>query len=145
MLKRRTASAGFFSQSGTIKRQGQFPVIYINFKEVKGSNYKEIVSSIIDQIIELYERFNYLEQYIQEDNKFFSIPQKVKLKNYLSGDINISYLKNSLKFLSQILYKHFKQKVYILIDEYDTPINNAYLELVLSHLLPSMMICGIWS
>ncbi|WP_341751934.1 AAA family ATPase [Candidatus Tisiphia endosymbiont of Piscicola geometra] len=111
-----------------IKRQGQFPVIYINFKEVKGSNYKEIVSSIIDQIIELYERFNYLEQYIQEDNKFFSIPQKVKLKNYLSGDINISYLKNSLKFLSQILYKHFKQKVYILIDEYDTPINNAYLE-----------------
>ncbi|WP_367363751.1 AAA family ATPase [Candidatus Tisiphia endosymbiont of Nedyus quadrimaculatus] len=112
-----------------IKRQGQFPVIYINFKEVKGSNYKEIVSSIIDQIIELYERFNYLEQYIQEDNKFFSISQKVKLKNYLSGDINISYLKNSLKFLSQILYKHFKQKVYILIDEYDTPINNAYLEL----------------
>ncbi|WP_341758731.1 AAA family ATPase [Candidatus Tisiphia endosymbiont of Ditula angustiorana] len=111
-----------------IKRQGQFPVIYINFKEVKGSNYKEIVSSIIDQIIELYERFNYLEQYLQEDNKFFSIPQKVKLKNYLSGDINISYLKNSLKFLSQILYKHFKQKVYILIDEYDTPINNAYLE-----------------
>ncbi|WP_341747604.1 AAA family ATPase [Candidatus Tisiphia endosymbiont of Dascillus cervinus] len=111
-----------------IKRQGQFPVIYINFKEVKGSNYKEIVSSIIDQLIELYERFNYLEQYIQEDNKFFSIPQKVKLKNYLSGDINISYLKNSLKFLSQILYKHFKQKVYILIDEYDTPINNAYLE-----------------
>ncbi|MFU7503298.1 MAG: AAA family ATPase, partial [Candidatus Tisiphia sp.] len=112
-----------------IKRQGQFPVIYINFKEVKGSNYKEIISSIIDQIIELYERFNYLEQYIQEDNKFFSIPQKVKLKNYLSGDINISYLKNSLKFLSQILYKHFKQRVYILIDEYDTPINNAYLEL----------------
>ncbi|WP_417904541.1 AAA family ATPase [Candidatus Tisiphia endosymbiont of Micropterix aruncella] len=111
-----------------IKRQGQFPVIYINFKEVKGSNYKEIVSSIIDQIIELYERFNYLEQYTQEGSKFLSIPQKVKLKNYLSGDINISYLKNSLKFLSQILYKHFKQKVYILIDEYDTPINNAYLE-----------------
>ncbi|MDR0773753.1 MAG: ATP-binding protein [Rickettsia sp.] len=112
-----------------MKRQGQFPVIYINFKEVKGSNYKEIVSSIIDQIIELYERFNYLEQYTQEGSKFLSIPQKVKLKNYLSGDINTNYLKNSLKFLSQILYKHFKQRVYILIDEYDTPINNAYLEL----------------
>ncbi|WP_341757412.1 AAA family ATPase [Candidatus Tisiphia endosymbiont of Ditula angustiorana] len=112
-----------------IKRQGQFPVIYVNFKEVKGSNYKEIVSSIIDQIMELYEKFNYLEQYVQEDNKTFSIPQKVKLKNYLNGTININYLKNSLKFLSQILYKHFKQKVYILIDEYDTPINNAYLEL----------------
>jgi hypothetical protein len=112
-----------------IKRQGQFPVIYINFKEVKGSNYKEIVSSIIDQIIELYERFNYLEQYTQEGSKSLSIPQKVKLKNYLSGDINTNYLKNSLKFLSQILYKHFKQRVYILIDEYDTPTNNAYLEL----------------
>ncbi|WP_375331408.1 AAA family ATPase [Candidatus Tisiphia endosymbiont of Oplodontha viridula] len=108
--------------------QGQFPVIYINFKEVKGSDYNEIISSIIDQIIELFEKFHYLEQYLQEDNTFLSIPQKIILRNYLSGDINIGYLKNSLKFLSQILYKHFKQKVYILIDEYDTPINSAYLE-----------------
>ncbi|MDR0330034.1 MAG: ATP-binding protein [Rickettsia sp.] len=108
--------------------QGQFPVIYVNFKEAKGSNYQEIVNGITDQIIELFEKFHYLEQYLQEDNTFLSIPQKVKLRNYLSGDINIGYLKNSLKFLSQILYKHFKQKVYILIDEYDTPINSAYLE-----------------
>ncbi|WP_341756092.1 MULTISPECIES: AAA family ATPase [unclassified Candidatus Tisiphia] len=114
--------------TSSIKRQGKYPVIYINFKEAKGSNYQEIVNGITDQIIELFEKFYYLEQYLQGDNTFLSIPQKVKLRNYLSGDINIGYLKNSLKFLSQILYKHFKQKVYILIDEYDTPINSAYLE-----------------
>ena len=36
-------------------------------------------------------------------------------------------MKDSLRFLSELLYSHFGKPVYVLIDEYDTPLNSAYL------------------
>ena len=116
------------SHESSIKRQGQFPVISISFKDVKGGSYKEIEDGVKDQVTGLYERYKYLEQYNEEKSKLLSNSQKGKLKRYLDGDINRNNLKASLRFLSEILYKHFGQKVYILIDEYDTPINNAYIK-----------------
>ncbi len=106
--------------------QGQFPVISINFKDVKGSSYQEIESKIQMQIIKLYEKHRYLEQYCQESTKLLSNSQKKQLTLYFNGNISKLDIENSLGFLSELLYKHFGQKVYILIDEYDTPINSAY-------------------
>jgi hypothetical protein len=116
------------SVAKAMKRQGQFPVILISFKGVRGSSYEEIEVGIKSQIINLFAKHRYLERYIKQDEKLLIGAQKEILQRYFTGKLIKDDIKNSLKFLSDLLYKHFNQKVYILIDEYDTPINSAYME-----------------
>ncbi|WP_341749879.1 AAA family ATPase [Candidatus Tisiphia endosymbiont of Sialis lutaria] len=108
--------------------QSQFPVIIISFKGVRGSSYEEIESKISYQIIKLFSNYRYLKRYVSETEHLLEEAEKEQLTRYFSGKINKVDLENSLKFLSDLLYKHFNQKVYILIDEYDTPINSSYME-----------------
>ncbi|WP_250310877.1 AAA family ATPase [Rickettsia endosymbiont of Oedothorax gibbosus] len=116
------------SDASSMKRQGQFPVILLNLKDVKGSSYQEIELSIKDQVIELFASHHYLNHHVTEDTGLLNNAQKEKLRRYFDGKLEKNDLKNSLSFLSEVLYKHFNQKVYILIDEYDTPINSSYIE-----------------
>ena len=107
--------------------QGQYPVISLGFKDVKGSSYEQIEEGIKNQIIELYTEHRYLKQYIQAEASLLEDSQKEKLQHYFKGTLSQKDLKDSLRFLSKLLYSHFGQPVYVLIDEYDTPINSAYL------------------
>ncbi|MFU7501338.1 MAG: AAA family ATPase [Candidatus Tisiphia sp.] len=109
-------------------QQGNYPVIFISFKDVKGSNYQEIEVGIKDQIIELFASHHYLNHHVTEDTGLLDNAQKEKLRRYFDGKLDKNDLKNSLRFLSEVLYKHFNQKVYVLIDEYDTPINSSYIK-----------------
>ena len=79
-----------------------------------------------DQILELYTEYSYLKQYSQANASLLEDSQKEKLQRYFKGSISQEDLKDSLHFLSKLLYKHFGKPVYILIDEYDTPINEIY-------------------
>ncbi|WP_157905726.1 AAA family ATPase, partial [Rickettsia endosymbiont of Culicoides newsteadi] len=112
--------------ANSMKRQGQFPVIIISFKGIRGSSYEEIESKINYQVIQLFSNYRYLETYLTDKENLLNDAQKKQLTRYFSGEFNKVELENSLKFLSDLLYKHFNQKVYILIDEYDTPINSSY-------------------
>ncbi|WP_425361530.1 AAA family ATPase [Candidatus Tisiphia endosymbiont of Ceraclea dissimilis] len=114
--------------ANSMKRQGQFPVIIISFKGIRGSSYEEIESKINYQVIQLFSNYRYLETYLTDKENLLNDAQKKQLTRYFSGEFNKVELENSLKFLSDLLYKHFNQKVYILIDEYDTPINSSYME-----------------
>ncbi|WP_425360488.1 MULTISPECIES: AAA family ATPase [unclassified Candidatus Tisiphia] len=114
--------------ANSMKRQGQFPVIIISFKGVRGSSYEEIESKISYQITKLFSNYRYLKRYVSEKEYLLEEAEKEQLTRYFSGKFNKVELENSLKFLSDLLYKHFNQKVYILIDEYDTPINSSYME-----------------
>ena len=108
--------------------QGQCPVISLGLKDVKGSSYKRIEASVKAQIIELYTEYSYLKQHIQAKANLLEGSQKEKLQRYFKGKISQEDLADSLHFLSKLLYKHFGKPVYVLIDEYDAPINDAYLE-----------------
>ncbi|WP_375327364.1 AAA family ATPase [Candidatus Tisiphia endosymbiont of Nemotelus uliginosus] len=108
--------------------QGQFPVISINFKDVKGNNYQEIESGIRNQVTKLFANHYYLKHPIAKDTILLDKAQKGKLTRYFDGEFTKEDLKDSVAFLSELLYKHFNQKVYILIDEYDTPINSSYIK-----------------
>ncbi|WP_375334072.1 MULTISPECIES: AAA family ATPase [unclassified Candidatus Tisiphia] len=114
--------------ASSMKRQGQFPVILFNLKDVKGSSYQEIESGIRNQVTKLFVNHRYLNHYMAKDENLLDDVQKEKLSRYFTGKLDKEDLKDSLRFLSEVLYKHFNQKVYILIDEYDTPINSSYIE-----------------
>ena len=103
--------------------QGKSPVISLGLKEVKGSSYEEVVKGVKLALCNVFKKHIYL---LQEGVEEFDL--KV-FKKYLKQEVSIVETKNGLLFLSELLYKHFGQPVYILIDEYDTPINHAYLTL----------------
>ena len=107
--------------------QGQYPVISLGLKDVKGSSYEQIEAAIKNQIIKLYTKHRYLKQHIQAESSLLEEAQKEKLQHYFKGTLSQEDLKDSLRFLSELLYIHFGKPVYVLIDEYDTPINSAYL------------------
>ncbi|HJD67338.1 MAG TPA: ATP-binding protein [Rickettsia endosymbiont of Bembidion lapponicum] len=109
------------SVSYVMKRQGEFPVIFLSLKDIKGNNYQIMESKVREKIIKVFEDYEYLL-----NSTYISSLDKKKFEDYLSNNITIDRIHSSLLFLSKLLFKHFKQKVYILIDEYDTPINEAY-------------------
>ena len=108
--------------------QGQFPVISLGFKDVKGSSYEKIAAGVKTQIIKLYTKHRYLKQHIHSQSSLLEEAQKEQLQHYFKGTLSQEDLEDSLQFLSELLYQHFGKPVYVLIDEYDTPINSAYLE-----------------
>ena len=111
-----------------MKYQGQFPVISLGLKEVEGSSYEEIEEAVKEQIVDLYAQHMYLDIYVNTANKQLINSDKKKLQRFFDKEINNKDLTTSLRFLSMLLSKHFGKPVYILLDEYDTPINSAYLK-----------------
>ena len=95
---------------------------------MKGSTYEEIEESVTAQVNNLYIKHRYLKQYIQAEAGVLEDKQKEQLHHYFKDKLSQKDLKDSLRFLSELLSKHFGKPVYVLIDEYDTPINSAYLE-----------------
>ncbi len=101
--------------------QGTYPVIYLTFAGVKSNNYKSCIIAIKNIIIELYEKYLFLidsEKISDERKKIFC---------QMRSDISEEQLIISLKILSELLFNHFGKKVIILLDEYDTPLQEAYL------------------
>ena len=107
-------------------QQGNYPVILLNLKDVRGSSYEEIEEYVRRQVIGLFGNHQYLRN--SSKNSLLDNEQQEKLKRYFSGKVTLEDIKGGLRFLSELLYNHFNQKVYILIDEYDTPINSAYVK-----------------
>ncbi|HQS83811.1 MAG TPA: AAA family ATPase, partial [Alphaproteobacteria bacterium] len=100
---------------------GKFPVIFVSFKEIKGKDYETIEVGVRDLIYELFTRHKYLLQSEKLDDI-----QKKRFNKFITKDFDIAELKSSFFYLSEMLYTHFSQKVFILIDEYDTPLNDWY-------------------
>ena len=104
-----------------MKEQGQYGVIFLTLKRIRGKNFKEAFNILKNTIRDLYQSHYYLFSsgtLLPHQEKYF---QKIIEKQ---GDI--ADYKDSLLFLSQRLYEYRGQKVYILLDEYDTPMHDAY-------------------
>lgn len=108
------------------EHMGKYPVIFLSFKGVEGLTYYEAFDALVRVIGKEISRVSFLadsdkltmlerEQYkgltIIEDGSFVFSKDK---------------LISSLQLLSQLLYKHYGQKVVILIDEYDVPLDKAF-------------------
>ena len=105
------------------KYQNQYPVIFLSFKDIKQSNYSDAYGDIVTLIKQLYSNHRYLLEgdllHIDEKNTFTSI---------LNEKANLANIEGAIKQLSEYLTRKFNKPTIILIDEYDTPIQEAYLE-----------------
>ncbi|MBX9889906.1 MAG: ATP-binding protein [Amoebophilaceae bacterium] len=101
--------------------QGKYPVIMLSFKDIDADDFEEAYEAIYELIFLLFGEFEYL---LHSDK--ISSAQLSAFSSILDQSAGKKRLASSLKLLSQCLYKHHGQRVYILIDEYDTPLNKAY-------------------
>ncbi|HBI60261.1 MAG TPA: AAA family ATPase, partial [Lachnospiraceae bacterium] len=103
------------------KHMGQYPVISLSLKSAKQPTYEMAYLSLIDEIRKEYNRHHYL---LDDTNSTEEIKRRFHSILNMKAD-KITYAK-SIAFLSECLEKYHKQKVIILLDEYDVPLENAY-------------------
>lgn len=100
---------------------GKFPVVFISLKDVDGLTF-ETAYGMLRRILQAeMSRLCFLEgsQQIPEDNKS-------ALRRFLKEQDTQDDVRESLKMLSSLLYQHYGQKVILLIDEYDVPLDKAF-------------------
>ncbi len=100
--------------------QGTYPVIFLSFAGIKSSSFDEAKKSLFYLIEKLYNRYDFL---LKED----SLNEKEKdfIKNISANMDNYSAV-SSLGTLSEFLCRYYGKKVIILLDEYDTPLQEAW-------------------
>ena len=104
------------------KHQGQYPVILLSFKDVKCSSWQETFQKISKLISLEFMRHNELES-----SSVLSSYEKEQYHRYASENINEVDCQMGLQLLSLLLHKHYDKECVIIIDEYDTPIQQDHL------------------
>lgn len=109
--------------------QGTYPVIFISFAEIKANNFKDKKNDMVSVINDIYKQHSYL----LEDDMLTDAERNLfrQLDNYsnntnVNKDISNETIYRAVKNLAAILYRKFEKKVIILLDEYDTPMQEAY-------------------
>ena len=105
---------------------GQFPVIFLTLKGVDGLSFEKATQKLINLIAREAERFRFLQDSDNltenEKERYLALIRMDNGKYSMDEDI----LESSLQTLSELLFRHYGQKVIILIDEYDVPLDKAY-------------------
>lgn len=104
------------------KHQGQYPVIFLSFKDVKCSSWQETFQKISKLISLEFMRHNELES-----SSVLSSFEKEQYHRFASENINEVDCQMGLQLLSLLLHKHYDKECVIIIDEYDTPIQQGHL------------------
>lgn len=104
------------------KHQGQYPVIFLSFKNVKCSSWQETFQKISKLISLEFMRHNELES-----SSALSSYEKEQYHRFASENINEVDCQMGLQLLSLLLHKHYDKECVIIIDEYDTPIQQDHL------------------
>lgn len=108
------------------EHMGKYPVIFLSFKGVEGLTYDEAFDAFVRVIGKEISRVSFLA-----DSDKLTMLEREQYKGLTiiedgSFVFNKDKLISSLQLLSQLLYKHYGQKVVILIDEYDVPLDKAF-------------------
>ncbi len=103
------------------KWQGTYPVIFLSFAKVKTSDYKGMRYAIANIIFEAYQRNRFLL-----DNDTLSENEK-EYFNGIKPNMGEEVQADAINRLSDFLSRYYEKKVIILLDEYDTPMQEAWL------------------
>ncbi|OGT68490.1 MAG: hypothetical protein A3J38_05980 [Gammaproteobacteria bacterium RIFCSPHIGHO2_12_FULL_45_9] len=117
--------------------QGKYPVIFVSFKDIKPTSFQDCLERFSVCMASLYENHRYLltsDALTDLDKQYFS--EIVVGMFTASSVLNASQLSNALVNLCKYLYQHHKMQPWLLIDEYDSPIQSAYLNRFYDEAIP---------
>ena len=103
------------------KLQGTFPVIFLSFANVKATTYKEMLFKITEVITDLYNKNDYLLEgnlLNEREQKYF---QEIGLR------MNSEIAAGAIRSMAGFMQRYYNQKVIIILDEYDTPMQDAWI------------------
>ena len=102
---------------------GAYPCIYITLKDVRGSNLEEMMLLFQTELNELFiDHANLLKS-----EKIFDV-EKEMFSTVLNFKANKIQLQGAIKLLSRMLYREYEKPVMLFLDEYDVPLQNAYVQ-----------------
>ena len=99
--------------------QGQYPVIFVSFADVKERDYESAVRKIKHILVDLYLQYEFLK-------KKFSESEQMRYRQISYNMDNVA-AQDALKSLAALLSSYYGKKAIILLDEYDTPMQEAYI------------------
>ena len=105
------------------KMQGTYPVISLSFARVKETNYADTRERICQIIRNLYIKFSFLK-----DSGVLEEADKAYYERILADKVSNADLTAAIYQISGYLYRYYGKKVIILLDEYDTPMQEAYVD-----------------
>ena len=103
------------------KLQGSYPVIFVSFADVKQNNYEDAVQKIKNIIVDVYSQHRYLNE-----QECFTESEKQQIQSVTEKMDDVT-AQDALKNLSRYLNLLYEKKVLIFLDEYDTPMQEAYI------------------
>lgn len=101
--------------------QGTYPVIFLSFADIKETNFEQMRKKMCRIVKELYNKFDFI---LESD--LLNQSEKNDFRN-ISADMEDNQVSYALKALSNYLFLYYGKKVIILLDEYDTPMQEAYI------------------
>lgn len=100
--------------------QGTYPVISLSFSDIKESSFDQARKLLIESIVDLYNKYSFLAEgdlLTEREKEYF---------NRISSDSENYEIIIAIRRLSDFLFRFYHKKVIILLDEYDTPMQEAY-------------------
>ena len=98
-----------------------YPVIFLTLKDLNFTNLNDNITNLKSYISNIYKEHLYL---LNSDKLLDS--EKDTINKIINNNIDNTDISNLLFNLSDYLYKHFNKRVIMLLDEYDVPLQNAY-------------------
>ncbi len=102
--------------------QGSYPVISLSFANIKEGNFEQARRKINETLVELYEKNAFLK------HSGLLGEREIEYYNKVSADMDDSTASLTLHHLSDYLSRYYGKKTIILVDEYDTPMQEAYVD-----------------
>ena len=100
--------------------QGTYPVIFLSFAKIKQTTYEGAVKKVKNEIVNIYNSFDYIMK-----NNMYNENERLQYKS-VCADMSDETAQEAINNLSNYLSRYYGKKVIILLDEYDTPMQEAY-------------------
>ena len=102
------------------KYMNQYPVIFISLKDVNGNGFEKVFDILKNQIASIFRQY---EELLKDES--ISKFDKLDYESICSQTADYATVVSSLKLLAAMLHKHYGEKAFVIVDEYDVPMAKA--------------------